>query len=318
MRVRLKLNRGLSISLGPNFKLSTDFGTISPIYATKDQLLNGIEVTLSEYDASKIKVSSIGICEGFIEFAISKDPNNSFVILNPTPTPTSTPTLTPVPTRTPTPTPTPTSTPTRTPTGTPTGTPTNTPTSTPTGTPTGTPTPTPTPTETETPTPTPTETETPTPTPTETETPTPTPTETKTPTPTPTETETPTPTPTGTPTGTPTNTPTSTSTNTPTVTPTPTNNLITITFTSFGNCSYKDDIYHQSEYDLNSYPNILDYLNGGTGWGTGWGWDSTPPINETTCPEIIYFVASNSIGQIAYSIDYSTWGPLDQDCPPCA
>ena len=208
MRVRLKLNRGLSISLGPNFKLSTDFGTISPIYTTKDQLLNGIEATLSEYDASKIKVSSIGTCEGFIEFSISKDPNNSFVILNPTSTPTPTPTLTPVPTRTPT------STPTSTPTGTPTGTLTNTPTSTPTSTPTGT--------LTNTPTSTPTGT------------PTNTPTSTPTGTPTNTPTRTPTPTPTGTPTNTPTSTPTGTPTNTPTRTPTPTPTAI------IPNCSCSD------------------------------------------------------------------------------
>jgi len=243
MRVRLKINRDISSGLGPNFKLSTDFGVINPIYSTKDQLLNGIDVTLSEYDARKIRITSIGNCTNFLEVDISKDPTTAYT---PTITPTPHTTITPTPTNTPTITPTPTNTPTLTPT------PTNTHTTI-----------------------------------------------------------------TPTPTNTPTLTPTGTPTNTPTITPTPTNNLITITFTSFGNCSYKDDIYYQSEYDLNSYPNILDYLNGGTGWGTGWGWASTPAINETTCPEIIYYVASNSIGQTAYSTDYSTWGPLDQDCPPC-
>lgn len=103
MRVRLKLNKGLSIGLGPNFKLSTDFGTINPIYATKDQLLLGIEVTLSEYDASKIKIESIGNCTSFIEIPIIKDSSNCYTI---SPTPTPTPTATNIPTVTPTPTPT--------------------------------------------------------------------------------------------------------------------------------------------------------------------------------------------------------------------
>jgi hypothetical protein len=79
MRVRLKINRGLSIGLGPNFKLSTDFGVINPIYATRDQLLNGIEVTLSEYDASKIKITSIGNCTNFLEVDIAKDPSTAYI-----------------------------------------------------------------------------------------------------------------------------------------------------------------------------------------------------------------------------------------------
>jgi hypothetical protein len=79
MRVRLKINRGLSIGLGSNFKLSTDFGVINPIYATKEQLLNGIEVTLSEYDARKIRITSIGNCTNFLEVDISKDPSTAYI-----------------------------------------------------------------------------------------------------------------------------------------------------------------------------------------------------------------------------------------------
>jgi uncharacterized repeat protein (TIGR01451 family) len=139
------------------------------------------------------------------------DPNESVVVIAPSPTPTPVPTATPTPVPTATPTPVPTATPTPVPTATPTPTPA--PTATPTPVPTATPTPTPTPA----PTPTPVPTATPTPSPTAT--PTPAPTSTPTATPAPTATPTPAPTATPTPSATATPTPTASATPTPTVPP---------------------------------------------------------------------------------------------------
>ena len=147
-------------SIGNNFTLSANTGTVVPSSATKQELLGDIElnvdpsansITISEQGGSAQVTQNIDKTVGnCVDLNIVADPASIVVNISsenlagdtPIKTPTPTPTLTA--TATPTPTPTPTLTATATPTPTPTPTLTATPTPTPTPTLTRTPTPTPT------------------------------------------------------------------------------------------------------------------------------------------------------------------------------
>jgi hypothetical protein len=81
-------------------------------------------------------------------------------------------------------------------------------------------------------------------------------------------------------------------------------NIIGVYITSSGSCDSIEPI--QSTYDKNLYPTLLDYL--------GERWIPFPPEVWGSCPVIVYLIASNTNGEIAYSDSYSTWGP---ECEPC-
>ena len=108
MNVLLTLNNPLGEGLGPNFSIIPDVGQATPSILTKQQIIDGTVISVSDC-ATRITVKSLGKCTNSISFDINYPP---------TPTPTPTATVTPTPTSTPT------STPTQTPTPTPTETPT--------------------------------------------------------------------------------------------------------------------------------------------------------------------------------------------------
>ena len=61
MIVLVTLNSGQGVSLGPNFTLSVNTGTITPSTATLTQLLSGINVTVDNA-ATSVTVTSLGNC----------------------------------------------------------------------------------------------------------------------------------------------------------------------------------------------------------------------------------------------------------------
>jgi hypothetical protein len=83
MNVLLKLNDGLGISLGPNFAITANIGTVNPSTLTKTQLLAGILVDVDNL-ATTIKIESTGDCTNSLILNIS----------NPTTTTTASPTTT--------------------------------------------------------------------------------------------------------------------------------------------------------------------------------------------------------------------------------
>jgi hypothetical protein len=70
MNVTLKLNTGLGANLGPNFNLSANVGTVTPLTATLDDLLAGYEVSVSS-SASIITITSTGTCTNSLALPIT-------------------------------------------------------------------------------------------------------------------------------------------------------------------------------------------------------------------------------------------------------
>ena len=69
MNVLVTLDPTLGISLGPNFTLSTDIGSVVPASATKSQLFAGISVIVNDL-ATVIQVISEGECTNTLELPI--------------------------------------------------------------------------------------------------------------------------------------------------------------------------------------------------------------------------------------------------------
>jgi hypothetical protein len=70
MNVTLKLNTGLGANLGPNFNLSANVGTVTPLTATLDELLAGYVVSVNS-SASIITITSTGTCTNSLALPIT-------------------------------------------------------------------------------------------------------------------------------------------------------------------------------------------------------------------------------------------------------
>lgn len=92
MNVLLKLNDGLGISLGPNFAITANIGTVNPSTLTKTQLLAGILVDVDNL-ATTIKIESTGDCTNSLILNIS-NPTTTTTTASPTTTTTIAPTTT--------------------------------------------------------------------------------------------------------------------------------------------------------------------------------------------------------------------------------
>lgn len=64
-------------NLGPNFSISTDIGSANPSTATRDELIQGKIITLSE-DASSLTITSTGACTNSINISIDKNTASCF------------------------------------------------------------------------------------------------------------------------------------------------------------------------------------------------------------------------------------------------
>lgn len=56
----IKLLPPIGYYLGPNFSLTTNVGIVTPNIVTKDQLIEGINVILSNSNASQLIIKSLG------------------------------------------------------------------------------------------------------------------------------------------------------------------------------------------------------------------------------------------------------------------
>jgi len=70
MNVTLTLNSGLGANLGPNFNLSANVGTVTPLTATKDELLVGYVVSVDSA-ATIITITSTGTCTNSLALPIT-------------------------------------------------------------------------------------------------------------------------------------------------------------------------------------------------------------------------------------------------------
>lgn len=70
MNVIVTLNNGLGVSLGPNFTLTTNVGTVVPNTATIQELLDG-KIVFVDDSATQITVTSNGICDNDIVLNIA-------------------------------------------------------------------------------------------------------------------------------------------------------------------------------------------------------------------------------------------------------
>jgi hypothetical protein len=70
MNVTLKLNTGLGANLGPNFNLTANSGTVTPLTATLNDLLAGYVVSVSS-SASIITITSTGTCTNSLALPIT-------------------------------------------------------------------------------------------------------------------------------------------------------------------------------------------------------------------------------------------------------
>lgn len=90
MLVLVTLNSGQGVNLGPNFTLSVNTGTITPITATLTQLLAGIYVTVDNA-ATNITITSLGSCTNSLVLNINSITTTTIA---PTTTTTAAPTTT--------------------------------------------------------------------------------------------------------------------------------------------------------------------------------------------------------------------------------
>jgi len=93
MNVLLTLNAGLGDSLGDNFVLTANVGTVTPNTATKAQLLAGKLLTLND-TASIVTITSEGVCTNSVSFNIYGITTTSTTTAAPTTTTTAGPTTT--------------------------------------------------------------------------------------------------------------------------------------------------------------------------------------------------------------------------------
>jgi hypothetical protein len=93
MNVLLTLNAGLGDSLGDNFVLTANVGTVTPSTATKAQLLAGKLLTLND-TASIVTITSEGVCTNSVSFNIYGITTTSTTTAAPTTTTTAGPTTT--------------------------------------------------------------------------------------------------------------------------------------------------------------------------------------------------------------------------------
>ncbi len=68
MTVKIKFT-GLSAATGPNYSLSSPSGVVTPNNVTKTQLLNGVDIEVSN-DAEIIQVTSQGVCTNSVNLDI--------------------------------------------------------------------------------------------------------------------------------------------------------------------------------------------------------------------------------------------------------
>lgn len=72
MNVFIQLFPPLGFYLGPTFSLTPNVGTATPSTATKDELLNGIDVVLSDSSATTVEITSLGnVCSNSIILPVS-------------------------------------------------------------------------------------------------------------------------------------------------------------------------------------------------------------------------------------------------------
>jgi hypothetical protein len=72
MRILVKLDSNIGSGIGPILDLSSDRGEVIPKTVTIQQLLNGVEVVVTDYFATKIKVKPSGTCNNSIFINIDK------------------------------------------------------------------------------------------------------------------------------------------------------------------------------------------------------------------------------------------------------
>ena len=92
MNVLLKLNDGLGISLGPNFAIKANIGTVLPSTLTKEELLAGTLVTVDDL-ATTITIESAGDCTNSLTLNITS-PTTTTTTAAPTTTTTTAATTT--------------------------------------------------------------------------------------------------------------------------------------------------------------------------------------------------------------------------------
>jgi hypothetical protein len=72
MRILVKLDPNTGNGIGPILDLSSDRGEVIPEKVNVQELLNGKEVIVTDYFATKIKVKPSGICNRSIFINIDK------------------------------------------------------------------------------------------------------------------------------------------------------------------------------------------------------------------------------------------------------
>lgn len=70
MNVTLTLNSGLGADLGPNFNLTANVGTVSPLTATLSELLAGKIVSVDN-SATQVTITSTGNCTNSLTLTIT-------------------------------------------------------------------------------------------------------------------------------------------------------------------------------------------------------------------------------------------------------
>jgi hypothetical protein len=70
MNVKVTLNTGLGVDMGPNYVLTTDIGEVLPSHVTQTQLLAGVTVSIDD-NASFVKVTSLGNCTNSLNITIT-------------------------------------------------------------------------------------------------------------------------------------------------------------------------------------------------------------------------------------------------------
>jgi len=93
MNVLLKLNDGLGISLGPNFAIKANIGTVTPSTLTKTALLAGYLVVVDDL-ATTITIESTGDCTNSLTLNITSPTTTTTTAAPTTTTTTAAPTTT--------------------------------------------------------------------------------------------------------------------------------------------------------------------------------------------------------------------------------
>ena len=87
--VTLTLNSGLGSSLGPNFTLTSNYGSVTPVTATRTELLSGKTVQVDD-GATTVNITSLGVCTNTLTLAISGLPSTTTTSTTSTTTTTTT------------------------------------------------------------------------------------------------------------------------------------------------------------------------------------------------------------------------------------